>query len=45
MGMIDKTNADQMDKNLSLEINPNHEIIVKLNELRKTNISIGIVIL
>lgn len=30
-----------MDKNLTLEINPNHEIIVKLNELRKTNISIG----
>ncbi len=26
---------DQMNKNNTLEINPNHPIIVKLNELRK----------
>lgn len=30
-----------MDKNLTMEINPNHEIIVKLNQMRKTDISIG----
>ena len=34
-----------MDKNLTLEINPNHEIIVKLNEMRKKDLSIGILIL
>lgn len=26
---------DQMNKNNTLEINPNHPIVVKLNELRK----------
>jgi HSP90 family molecular chaperone len=31
MGMMDRQNADQLDKNLTMEINPNHEIIVKLN--------------
>lgn len=30
-----------MDKNLTFEINPNHEIIIKLNQMRKTDISIG----
>ena len=30
-----------MDKNLTLEINPNHDIIKKLNEMRKTDMSIG----
>ena len=30
-----------MDKNLTLEINPDHQIIVKLNEMRKKDMSIG----
>jgi len=30
-----------MDKNLTLEINPNHEIISKLNALRKTNLKVA----
>jgi len=30
-----------MDKNLTLEVNPNHEIIKKLNEMRKTDMSIA----
>lgn len=30
-----------MDKNLTFEINPNHEIIKKLNEMRKIDLSIG----
>lgn len=30
-----------MDKNLTLEINPNHEIVTKLNEMRKTDMKIG----
>jgi hypothetical protein len=41
MGMMDRANADQLDKNLTMEINPNHEIIVKLNQMRKTDVSIG----
>lgn len=39
--MIDKQNQDQMDKNLTLEINPNHEIISKLNEMRKTDMNVA----
>ena len=30
-----------MDQNLTLEINANHDIIKKLNEMRKTDMSIG----
>ena len=30
-----------MDKNLTLEINPNHEIVVALNVMRKTNMKIA----
>ncbi len=47
MNMIDKQNvklilqSDQLDKNLTLEINPNHEIIKKLNVMRKTDAAIG----
>jgi len=38
MAMMEQQNPgqiDQMNKNNTLEINPNHPIIVKLNELRK----------
>jgi TNF receptor-associated protein 1 len=44
MGMMDRANADQLDKNLTMEINPNHEIIVKLNQMRKTDVSIAAII-
>lgn len=30
-----------MDKNLTMEVNPNHEIIVKLNEMRKTDMAVA----
>ena len=30
-----------MDQNLTLEINPNHELILKLNELRKTDMKLA----
>jgi len=35
--MLDKSQGMDMNKNLTFEINPNHELIVKLNQLRKTN--------
>ncbi len=38
MAMMEQQNPgqmDQMNKNNTLEINPSHGIIVKLNELRK----------
>ena len=33
-----------MDKNLTLEINPHHEIIVKLNRMRKTDSNLASVV-
>ena len=33
-----------MDKNLTLEINPNHDNIVKLNEMRKKEMTIAAVV-
>jgi len=42
--MMDRQNADQLDKNLTMEVNPNHEIIVKLNQMRKTDVSIASII-
>lgn len=33
-----------MDKNLTLEINPNHEIIVKLNKMRKNDSNLASVV-
>lgn len=41
MQMMDKNMAQEATKNLTLEINPNHEIIVKMNELRKKDSSFG----
>jgi len=41
MSMIDSNNVGMMDQNLTLEINPNHEIILKLNELRKTDMKLA----
>ena len=40
MAMMEQTNPGQMEqlnKNNTLEINPNHPIIIKLNALRKVN--------
>jgi len=41
MSMIDSNNIGIMDNNLTLEINPNHELILKLNELRKTDMNLA----
>lgn len=38
MTMMSQNQAMEMDKNMTLEFNPNHPIIVNLNKLRKTNI-------
>lgn len=37
MAMMQSTDPELLLKNLSLDINPSHEIIIKLNELRKTD--------
>ena len=38
MAMMDSTHSMDHSKNLTLEINPNHPIIVNLNKLRKKNL-------
>lgn len=30
-----------MDKNLTLEINPNHDIMIQLNDMRKNNMKVA----
>ena len=35
MKMMDQSQFDELTKNQKLEINPNHELIVKLNKIRK----------
>ena len=40
MMMMDKSQGDQ-NTNLTLEINPNSTIIVKLNALRKKNLELA----
>lgn len=41
MAMLDKQNNEMMDQSLTLEVNPSHDIIVKLNEMRKTDIQVA----
>lgn len=42
MAMLDKQNTDMMqEQTLTLEVNPTHEIVVKLNEMRKTDITVA----
>ncbi len=41
MKMIDQTQFDEANKNQVLEINPNHPLIVKLNQIRKTDQKVG----
>ena len=37
LAFMDQAQLSEASKNLTMEINPNHDIIIKLNELRKTN--------
>lgn len=38
MAFLDQKQVEEMSKNLTLEINPKHPIIIKLNLMRKKNI-------
>lgn len=37
MKMMDQTQFDELSKNQTIEINPNHSLITKLNDLRKSD--------